>query len=399
MIELSTEHARRLVVSRQGLHKSNAFGRGEPALLEGLIRLGYVQIDTISVINRAHHHTLWTRFPTYRDDHLDALQRERKVFEYWSHAAAYLPMQDYRFSLPYMNAIAGGQKHWRKPDKTMMAEVLQRIRTDGALKARDFEASENHKPNFWGTAKPAKIALEQLFIEGQLMISRRDGFQKVYDLPERVLPAGLDTTIPTTEEFCRHLIQRSLQAHGLATAAEIGYLRKGIKLPLSTQIQQMLADNEIVQVGIPGNPNVYYSQSDLVEQASTVRIAKKVHLLSPFDNLVIQRKRIAQLFDYDYQIECYVPEKKRKHGYFCLPILFGDEFVGRLDPKADRKRKSLTIQNLVMEKEIRQIDLFCKELALKIKALAKFNGCHRITIERCNSEAVLSAVSRQLAKK
>lgn len=397
MIELSPIQAKRFVIARQGLHKKSVFGSGDSATLACVERLGYVQIDTISVIHRAHHHTLWTRLPTFQQDQLKTLQKAGKVFEYWAHAAAYLPMRDYRFSLPYMKAIAGGQTHWRTPNKKLMKSVLDRIRSDGAARARDFESSGQQSQSTWGGKKPAKHALEQLFIEGQLMISHRDGVEKVFDLPERILPSDLDTSVPSSEEFCRHLILRTLQAQGLATESEIGYLRKGVKAAVRKQIQQMLTDQEIVRVNVRDNPNDYFAIPELIEQAYSTRVTKKVHLLSPFDNLVIQRKRMTQLFDFDYQIECYVPASRRKHGYFCLPILFGDELVGRLDPKADRKHRRLIIRNLVIEKDIQQREPFINELARKILAMAQFNSCETVLIERCNVKPIGSALNRLIA--
>lgn len=136
MLKLSTKEARRLAIISQGLHRSKPFGSGKNALLSCIEQLGYIQIDTISVINRAHHHTFWTRIPSYHERQLDTLLQDRKIMEYWSHAAAYLPMQDYRFCLPYMNAIADGQRHWREPDKKMMKNVLERIRAEGPLMAK-----------------------------------------------------------------------------------------------------------------------------------------------------------------------------------------------------------------------------------------------------------------------
>lgn len=380
----------------QGLHKANVFGQGKSAAQQCIQQLSYIQIDTISVIERAHHHTFWTRIPTYQQNDLDVLQRERKIFEYWSHAASYLPINDFRFCLPYMNAIASGEKHWRKPDKKTMNYVVKCIQEEGAKRARDFEHSESRNANAWGGTKPAKIALEQLFIEGKLMISHREGFQKVYDLTERVLPGNLNTQTPTNEEYLRYLIDRTIDAQGLATDSEIGYLRKGIKSPLKKLIRQRVADGEIVEVSVDGSSAVYYSRQDLIEQANSARVAKKLHLLSPFDNLVIQRKRIHQLFDFDYQIECYVTAAKRKHGYFCLPILFGDELVGRLDPKADRKNRNLMIQNLVIEKEIIALDSFIAELHRKLISFAKFNDCDAVSIVRCNDNRMLKALNAKL---
>lgn len=391
---LEATDAKRLIVEQQGLRKSNSFGRGESALLNCITRLGYIQIDTISVINRAHSHTFWTRVPSFQESQLDDLQKDRKIFEYWSHAAAFLPMQDYRFCLPYMNAVASGQKHWRVPDKKLMKKVLARIRDEGPLSTREFEARTSSKTGLWGGHKPAKFALEQLFIEGQLVISHREGFRKVYDLPERVLPSELNQEEPSEEEFCRYQIDRTIQSQGIATVAEMSYLRKGVKKPIQAQLQQMLNAQEIVSVEVEDNPETYFSYPSLVEKSHSSRITPKVHLLSPFDNLVIQRKRAIQLFDFDYKIECYLPEKKRTYGYFCLPILFGDELVGRLDPKADRKSGKLLIRNLVLEKPVDSLKMFSSKLAEKLTDLASFNGCESIQIEKCNHRQLWASLKK-----
>lgn len=391
MLKLSTKEARRLAIIRQGLHNSTPFGSGKNALLSCIKQLGYIQIDTISVINRAHHHTFWTRIPSYQEQQLDALLRERKVMEYWSHAAAYLPMQDYRFCLPYMNAIAAGQKHWCEPDKKMMKKVLERIRVDGPLMARHFAPPKEKKGGPWWSWKPAKQALEQLFIEGKLMVSHRTGFHKVYDLPERVLPSGLNTSTPSKEEFERHLIQRSIQAHGLVAEQEISYLRKGMKPGIKAQINEMLAANEIILIEVNGKP--YYSSPKVMQACSGQRVNKIVSLLSPFDNAIIQRKRVEALFDFNYQIECYVPAAKRRFGYYCLPILYGTEIIGRLDPKADRKNKTFIIQGLFIERDIADVDAFTRKLADKIRHLSHFNNCEKIILKGRKS----TEIHKQLA--
>lgn len=394
--ELSIPQARRLVLRCQGLHKKSPLGRGTVGALKCIEQLGYIQIDTISVVQRAHHHTLWTRVLDFRKEHLDALQKDRKVFEYWAHAASYLPMRDFRFSLPYMNAIAGGQKHWHTPDKKLMQRMIRHIRTEGPVMARHFEDTGEGKSHFWGGSKPAKIALEQLFIEGELMVSHREGFQKVFDLTERVLPRSVDTRIPSHEEFLRHLITRTIQAQGIASEPEIRYLRKGIKADLSRQIQQMIHDGEIVEVKIQENPTSYYSTPELVETGVSTRTSKRTHLLSPFDNFVIQRKRIAALFDFDYQIECYVPKHKRQHGYFCLPILFGDTIIGRLDPKADKREKTLRIENLVLEKPVSQKEQLTRQLASTLRDFAEFNQCTDCRILKSNDKKFAKDLAKVL---
>lgn len=378
METVSLAEARRLAVSAQGLHKARPFGRGQRALEACIQHLGYVQIDTISVIRRSQHHCFWTRQPDYQEPDLDRLQKQRRVFEYWTHAAAYVPMQDYRYCLPYMHAIAGGQKHWRQPDPKAMAAVLERVRTEGPLKAQDFE----HPPQrtgAWGwNWKPAKIALEQLFIEGQLVVSHREGFQKVYDLPERVLPENLDTTLPSTEEFHRYLILSTLRAHGLATEGEFSYLRKGLQAGIRQCLQSMLEAGELVALRVESLDSVWYSTPAQLEGLPRLRVRKSVHLLSPFDNFVIKRARIQQLFGSDYKLECFVPAKQRRFGYFCLPILYGTELIGRLDPKADRRRGVLLIQSFQLERDVPDMERCIAELAAKLQQLAEFNDCTRV---------------------
>lgn len=378
MISLSLPDARRLALASQGLHVKTPFGAGKNAVLRCIEQLGYVQIDTISVINRSHHHCIWTRVPSYQPAHLDRLLKDRQVLEYWSHAAAFLPMADYRYCLPYMQAIAAGKKHWRTPDRKAMQRVLDRIRAEGPLMARDFEHAGD-RGNEWGwNWKPAKIALEQLFIEGQLMASHREGFQKVYDLPERVLPPGIDTRTPSGEEFQRYLITRAIRAHGLVRDGEISYLRKGMKAGVKARLQDMLDAGEIVGVTVRGIEGPYYSHQDLLASLPGKRVNRQVNLLSPFDNAVIQRKRLQQLFGSHYQIECFVPAAKRRYGYYCLPIQYGTDIVGRLDPKADRKSGAFIVKSLHLEQAVRDPDHLAGKLAEKLREVAAFNGCDRI---------------------
>jgi uncharacterized protein YcaQ len=386
MNSLSIKDARRLALTHQGLHGTAVYGKGKLGVMRCIEQLGYVQIDTISVINRSHNHTLWTRVPTFQPKHLDQLQKEKKVLEYWSHAAAYLPMKDYRYCLPYMQAIASGQKHWRTPDRKAMKKVLERIQAEGPLMARDFEHTGDRGQEWGWNWKPAKIALEQLFIEGQLIATHRVGFQKVYDLPERALPNDIDTSMPTTDEFQRHLIRSAIRAHGFARGNEISYLRKGQKTGVKRTLAQMVEDGEVLEVAIAGIPGAYFTTSENLDQLPGKRITRGVSLLSPFDNAVIQRRRIQQIFDSSYQIECFVPAHKRQFGYFCLPILYGTEIVGRLDPKADRRKNLLIVKSVHIEKAVKDEDELASKLAEALKQLAAFNGCNRISYEAGRKE-------------
>ncbi len=385
MTQLSVPEARRIALIAQGLHTNEPFGAGKAAVQRCIEHLGYIQIDTISVINRSHHHAFWTRVPSYKEQHLDRLLKESQIMEYWSHAAAYLPMRDYRYCLPYMKSIASGERHWRTPDQKAMAMVLDRIRVEGPLMARDFEHSKDRGLQWGWNWKPAKIALEQLFIEGKLMVSHRVGFQKVYDLPERVLPDDIDTSIPTDDEFQRYLINSTLRAHGLAQETEFSYLRKGRKPGVRDTLLEMIEAGEVVALTISKLPGTWFSTPQILEQLGNKRVTRNVHLLSPFDNAVIKRRRIQQLFDSNYQIECYVPGPKRQFGYYCLPILYGTDIIGRLDPKADRKNRNLIVKGIFLEKPVRDEQAFFAKLAMKLRDVAIFNDCDTITCKPARS--------------
>ena len=357
-----------------------------PSLNTLLQQLSYIQIDSINVVERAHHHVLQSRMPNYTPTMLDEAMANKTVFEYWSHAAAYLPINDYRFSLYRKQQLQQGGKHWFEPEHKVMREVKARISTEGPLKANQFQHESDTQNGTWWDWKPAKKALEQLFMEGELMAVKRQGFQKVYDLTERALPAGIDTSVPTEQEFYRYLITRCLQANGLASASEIAYLRKGIKRKVETECVNMFEDGELQQLECQGQ--LYYALPNVQKLLSQPLKASQVKILSPFDNLLIQRKRMQQLFDFDYQIECYVPEPKRQYGYFSLPLLWGSGFAGRMDAKIERKTGLLSIQHLHIETP--KIEAFIQNFLPALREFLLLNkGCH-ICVNRLSASDVLS---------
>ncbi len=366
---LSLKEAQSLILSSQKLTGPDL----KP--LQIIKHLGHVQIDTISVVERAHHHVFWTRNHKYQASDLTDLVKSRKVFEYWSHAASYLPMNDYRFSLPIKKHFREKESSWLPRDLKLMNEVEKRIRTEGPLRSKDFENSKKGQTGWWD-GKPAKKALERLFLEGRLEISRREGFQKVYDIPERVIPSKIDSSMPSREDYIKFLIKRSLIHHGLASVNEIAYLgKKSLKIKILNMIMDMLENNELVQVSVENKIEKYFSFSKSLR--SIERPKSKVLILSPFDNLVIQRKKLKSFFNFDYRIECYVPAQKRQYGYFCLPVFVGSQAVARIDCRADRKEKTLIINSIHCEKGV-DIDSFQKKLKPELKAFAKFNGCESV---------------------
>ncbi|MFT5705996.1 MAG: hypothetical protein ACI9ES_000267 [Oceanospirillaceae bacterium] len=379
--ELGITQAQKLVILQQKLFFNAKSPQGKEATLHSIQHMGYVQIDSISVIARAHHHSLYNRVRNYSQTHLDSLLKERKIFEYWSHAAAYLPMADYKFSLPRKLALKKGEKHWFKIDQKVMDHVLASITDKGPLMAKDFASTPNHK-NGWWDWKPAKIALEQLFMQGDLMVTQRRGFQKVYDLTHRVLPANIDTQAPSTEEYCEFLILQYLNNHGLAKVEHFSYLLKGMKTDIKQQLQIMLEKRQVLPLSVAGQH--YYTQASSLELLQQKLAQQKVKILSPFDNLLIQRKRMLELFNFNYQIECYVPAAKRVYGYFSLPILQGQVFVGRMDVKMHRKEQLMSIAHLHLHTT--NLEKLEQPLAVSINDFMRFQQAEKLQINHISTD-------------
>jgi uncharacterized protein YcaQ len=385
---ISQKAARRLVLHAQLLDGRTKAQKGKAGVAQVVDHLGYVQIDTISVIERAHHHTLWTRVPGYRPEHLhQAHALDRAVFEYWGHAASYLPLKDYRFYLPMMKSFYDPRNSWYRGWGERyggyLEPVLRRIREEGPLAARDFENLAARGQGPWWNWKPAKAALEMLFWRGELMIRERRGFERVYDLTERVLPAGTDRREPSAAELGRFIVRRALGALGVAGEREIrDYIRIGDRHIAAAALKEMLAAGEIACLGIEGRAGAVYALPALLAAAGRLRAGQPgVRLLSPFDNLAIDRRRLKERFDFDFAFECYVPKHKRNHGYFVLPILFGENIVGRLDPKADRQSRTLIVRFLTIEPAFTSLDGLAPELGRALGEFARFNGCEAVRLE------------------
>jgi uncharacterized protein YcaQ len=379
-MQANTNNLRRLALARQGLTRPATFGRGRPGAQRALEHLGYVQIDTISVVARAHNHTLWARVPNFRPEHIDAMVRRREAFEYWFHAASYLPMRDYRFSLPRKHAIKAGERHWyRSRDVKLMQRILDQIKAEGGVRARDFENPNQNNTGWWDW-KPAKRALEQLFMQGDLMISGREGFQKVYDLPERVLPPDIDDRLPSTSELAEHLIDVTLASHGFATKKSFSYGRRGqpLRVAIDAVLKERCEAGNLISQKLDDGQMVFGAPDDIA--VSQRRPLAQVRLLSPFDNAIIQRDRNQVVHAFDYQLECYVTASKRQYGYYCLPILYRDRFVGRVDCKAHRREGRFEIIRLHIESEPEEPDRFAEAFSSVLKEYAAFNDCTRLEV-------------------
>lgn len=377
---LSLTHARALALQATGLIPATK----KPGLRElpDLVdQIAYVQIDAISVIERAHHHVLWSRVPSYQPAWLDEMLNARQVFEYWGHAASYLPFSDFRYYLPLMQGFVSRSK-WAsqrlEAHGHLIPEVLARLSDEGPLAARHFEEQKRPGAGWWNW-KPAKIVLELLYWQGTVMVSRREGFDKVYDLAERVIPPQLNIQPATPEELGRFCVNRALRAYGVSSFKEISrHLPLSTKEALRTALSELTESGEILPIQLEGSSELHYVMASTLTDPLP-QVPKQVLLLSPFDNLVIQRERFKKLFGGEYLFEAYVPAPKRRYGYFSLPLLLGDELLGYLDCKAHRSEGRLEIKQATWLRppkadERRKIDQ-------TLKRFARFNGCTEVSPE------------------
>lgn len=372
-----TSSLKQLTLFNQGLGKTSRFTKGVDGTLQAIEHLGYVQIDTISVVERAHHHILWSRVPDYELNHLNSLVRERQIFEYWYHAASYLPMKDYRYALPAMMSVRNGEsRYFNRGDQHLMNEILARVRAEGKIRLRDIDKNNKKSLGNWWNTGPGRRAFEQLYMQGDLMICERNGMEKVFDLTERCLPENIDLSMPTLYEYAQYLFNNKLRAHGAFTWKQLVHLKKNdLKETMRVVLKEHIDAGVVSAIKLENGQTLYVDVAAMEQKVSTDFGLK---ILSPFDNSLIHRDRLASLFEFDYRIECYVPAAKRVYGYFCLPIIYQDELVGRVDCKAHRSIKELEVISLHLEKTVKNKELFFFELEQELKRFAAFNQCSTI---------------------
>jgi len=391
-IFLTQSQARKIILNAAGLARKAQFGEGIEAVYQVIDHLGFVQLDTNYVVERAHHHVMAARIPDYQTEWLAELGEDGRIFEYFTSDAGYLPIRDFKYSLPVKEAFANHGKPLTPPETRVMKVALDRVEREGPLMVSDFDDDRLEASTGWWDWRPAKVALERLYLEGHLMISRTKNFQKVYNLPLNLVSPETDLTMPSKEEFARYIIRRTLGALGIAYLKELKWRARRVKVNLvKTELEQMIADGEVQIVSVDGLKSAQLYM--LSNQNIDIELAKDVFILSPFDILNVFRHRLKDFFDFDYQIECFVPAAKRKYGYFSLPVLCGDVFIARMDAKADRKQKVLIIHNLHFEPiEIDQITI--EKFIQALKAFVLFNQCRNISFRKSNNETYLEAINK-----
>jgi uncharacterized protein len=344
---LAKSDARRIWLRAQRLDRTAPFGEGAQATPAAVAHLGYVQIDTINVIERSHHHILYSRIPGYRREHLHQAQTiDKSVFEYWTHALSYIPTADMRF---YVGAM---KRHWQRRSVWFtsvtpadLRKVLRRIRTQGALTIRDIDDDVLvDKDHAWASRKPSKRALQLAFYRGLLTVSERSGMLKTYELMTRHFGWERLPKAASESEILNHLLDRALRSQGVVSLDSVCYLDAQRKPGVRRLIESRMRRKELVPVEFEGAGKLQHWVRPETLDTTADGVEETVHILSPFDPLINQRKRLHLFFDYEHRFEAYVPKEKRLFGYFALPVLIGDEIVVLLDLKADRGRQKLLLQ-------------------------------------------------------
>ena len=382
--------ARRLLLGAQGLLDDPRSRVTADRVYDLVERMGFVQIDSINVLERAHHLTLAARLQAYRPKMLDRLlERDRRLFEHWTHDASAIPIRWYpqwRFRFERYRTKALEHPWWRErvgPDPQRVFDaVRERLLREGPLMTRDFEDDRDGSADraWWGW-KPQKAALEYLWRTGEAAIAGRVNFHKVYDLAERVHPEAHTAPQPGYEEHLDWACRTALDRLGVASPDEIAAFWHSVPLEDVKAWCARAKGIAAVRVeAVDGSARNAFAVPDWEERASLFQIPPRIRLLSPFDPILRDRRRTLRLFGFDYSFEAFVPAPQRRYGYYVLPILEGERLVGRLDPKLFRDQGLLEVRQVWWEPGVRESQARRKKLETALDRLGKFVGAEKISI-------------------
>jgi hypothetical protein len=387
---LSLPSARALLLAAQGIEPGPRRLATQASVRKAIQRMGQLQIDTISVVNRSPYLVLHSRIGDFDPVWLEHLLAKGQIFEAWSHEACFLPIEDY----PIAAARFSEEKPWRKRYRAFIEahrdkadELVKLIRTNGPVRSADFEREAPASGGWWSTRKHEKLILEGLFADGTVMVVRRENFQRVYGLREMVLPEWREAHAATEDEADDFMVAKSIEALGITTSRWIADYYRMPVARASKALGRLLERGVVRETTIDGLGKAFVHDRNA---ALTVKAARgrlepvRTVLLSPFDPIVWDRRRARELFGFDYTIECYTPAEKRVYGYFTLPILHRGRLVGRLDPKAHRASGVFEVKALHLEPGFEPTDCFIRELAETLTGFAAWHGTPEVQITRTN---------------
>ena len=406
-VTLSLDQARCLQLHAQGLRVPPVRAATPRALRECIQRMGLLQIDTIHVVARSPYLVLFSRLGDYPLHWLDAALAGGHLFETWAHEACFAPIRDLALHRSYNREQ---RQHWglvraRREDAALRARLdalLTHIEELGPVKSADFTRTDGRAGGWWGW-KDEKRWLESLFASGELMVARRDNFQRVYDLAHRVVPGLQDLALPEPHEVHARFIEQSIAALGVTQARWVhDYFRIKPRLK-DADLAPLLDSGRVLQVQVEGWSQPAYVHAEhrraLAKAARGTLAATHTALLSPFDPVVWDRERASALFGFDYRIECYTPEERRVHGYFVLPVLDRGRLVARLDAKAHRAQGVFEVKALYLEPGVVADEERVDALAAAITRCAAWHGTPAAHITFTQPRRLGAALRRQISVK
>ncbi|MGR9169310.1 winged helix-turn-helix domain-containing protein [Rhizobium sp. KDH_Rht_773_N] len=384
---LSNSDARRVFLAKQGLSAPPNRALTKAGLLDLIHDLGFVQVDSIQTVERAHHQILFSRNQTYRREHLTALlEKDGALFEHWTHDASILPSAFFKYWKHKFRAeelaIVERWRKWRGEGfEASFEETYDRVVKDGAILARDMKA-DGHVSGGWWNWHPNKTALEYFWRIGKFAIAGRSNFQKIYDLAERVIPAEFHEPEVSREEFVDWACRSALSRLGFATHGEIAAFWDLLS-PDEAKAWVAGHRDELVEVliepALGGKPRASWAFADFLGTLDAYPEAPvRIRVLSPFDPMIRDRNRTERLFGFFYRIEIFVPEPKREYGYYVFPLLEGDRLIGRIDMKADRRKGTLDVKRLWLEPRVRPSAGRLEKLEAELERLARFAGVEKV---------------------
>ena len=400
MTTLSSDAVRALLVAAQDLQQRPPSPATKADVRRIVRQMHALQIDTIHVVARSPYLVLWSRLGDYPPRWLDELLAERALFEYWARAASFLPIEDYplyrRLMLERLTWQERRWRPWMQAHAQLVMQLLRHIRQHGPVRSSDFERPPGHRPGWWNWTDE-KTALEGLWMRGDLMVAGRHNFQRIYDLRERVLPAGADAPPPSLETVYETFVAKTVKALGVTKAAWVANYFGLYKKVAQQVIERLTKCGQLQTVQVKGwdVPGYFHpDQRQAIEAAADGQLpVSRTTLLSPFDPLVWDRARAQDVFNFTYQIECYTPAPKRQYGYFSLPILYRNRLIGRLDPKAHRQAGLFEVKALHIEPGVRVDDALVAELKSTLRACAAWHQTPQVVVRQASKRGLAKRLS------
>jgi uncharacterized protein YcaQ len=404
-MQLTLAQARATMLAAQGLHRRPDKKAAKRDVLGAIRRMGALQIDTIHVVARSPYLVLWSRLGDYEQRWLEELLVEGQIFEYWSHEACFLPIEDYPlYRHRMLDADAQGRHYsrsWVESHRPDLERILAFIRNRGAVRSADFARTDG-KASAWWEWKTEKRALEMLFTSGELMVARRQNFQRVYDLRERVPPSWHDDLLPPVEQARRELALKAVRALGITTPRWVADYFRTAKRETFDTVSALAHEGALLTAEVAGweGPALFHpGNRRLINEAASGGLKPELTtLLSPFDPLVWDRARARVAFGFDYRLECYTPGPKRRYGYFTLPILRRGGLVGRLDAKAHRKERVFEVKSVHLEQGVGVCDELLADVATAIRECAVWHKTPEVVVHQSGQVGVAKRLMKLVGR-